>query len=157
MSDKLEQLQKLRKQVRLYEDTLKHYEKAYKADGTIDADEQKRLDAIKNLIDKVVAKIEEDGEKLGWIDATKNAVHARVEEVQDWNSTEDDIVDHSLVETKNNPTPNTSKGSYTVVSGDTGYNIAKKLGITFEALDAANSGVKWSRLSIVISIAARSI
>ena len=38
--------------------------------------------------------------------------------------------------------------TYTVVSGDTGYNIAAKEGTTFSALDAANPGVTWTNLQI---------
>ena len=148
MSDKLEKLQKIRKQVRSYEDTLSSYEKLYIADGTIDAHEQKLLDTIKNLIKKTVAKIEEEEGKLGWVDAAKNVVNANVEAIQDWNSTEDDIVDHSLVEKKINTSPSKSKDNYTVVSGDTGYGIAKKNGISFDALSLANAGVKWSGLGV---------
>ena len=37
---------------------------------------------------------------------------------------------------------------YVVVSGDTGYAIAKKKGISFEQLSSANPGVDWSRLPI---------
>jgi len=39
-------------------------------------------------------------------------------------------------------------GSYTVVSGDTGYKIAGKLGISFDALSEVNAGVKWSKLQV---------
>lgn len=38
--------------------------------------------------------------------------------------------------------------TYQVVSGDTGNNIAKKLGITFAQLEAANPGVNWTNLQI---------
>lgn len=49
-------------------------------------------------------------------------------------------------ETPKEETP--KMGSYTVVSGDTGYKIAGKLGISFDALSAANKGVVWTKLQV---------
>ncbi|WCL80373.1 LysM peptidoglycan-binding domain-containing protein [Saprospira sp. CCB-QB6] len=46
------------------------------------------------------------------------------------------------------PTPQPTVKYYTVVSGDTGYGIARKLGISFSKLSAANPGVNWARLSL---------
>lgn len=43
---------------------------------------------------------------------------------------------------------NQNTDKYTIVSGDTGYKIAQKLGVTFSDLQKANSGINWSRLSI---------
>ena len=46
------------------------------------------------------------------------------------------------------PTPQATTQYYSVVSGDTGYGIARKLGISFSKLSAANPGVNWARLSL---------
>ena len=43
---------------------------------------------------------------------------------------------------------------YSVVAGDTGFNIAQKFGISFEQLSAANPGINWDVLAVgqVLSI-----
>jgi|GEM_PF-3950893 len=46
------------------------------------------------------------------------------------------------------PTPQSTVKYYTVVSGDTGYGIARKLAVSFTKLSAANPGVNWARLSL---------
>ena len=47
-----------------------------------------------------------------------------------------------------NSNANNSPAPYIVVAGDTGVAIARKLNISFEALQRANPAVVWSRLSI---------
>lgn len=48
------------------------------------------------------------------------------------------------------PAPSTPKqpSVYAVMAGDTGFVIARKLGVGFDVLQAANPSVNWSRLSI---------
>lgn len=45
-----------------------------------------------------------------------------------------------------------SASTYAIITGDTGNGIAEKLGVSFEQLSAANTGVKWNNLQIGQSI-----
>ncbi|EXJ79594.1 hypothetical protein A1O3_07873 [Capronia epimyces CBS 606.96] len=57
---------------------------------------------------------------------------------------------YSSVLCTNQTVTNTLPCTYAVVQGDDGYKIAKTLGITFEALQAANANVNWDALLLRI-------
>jgi LysM repeat protein len=50
--------------------------------------------------------------------------------------------------TKTKEHHNKSTAKYQIVHGDTGYRIARKLGVSFAELSRANPSINWSRLSI---------
>ena len=172
-------LKELRAKVRKYEDTYKHYEKLFLADGIIDAEEKAALDKLKSSTKAILAKIEEHEQKLGWFGKMRNHASEIKENIQDDLSDTDDIVDHSLVDydpneassnttssdnddtaedntTTTSPSDNTtdehSEPSYTVIAGDTGTKIANKLGLNFSHLKKLNPDLKWSKLEIGQSI-----
>lgn len=105
---KLQKLVELRTNIRKYEDTLKHYETLFKEDGKIDKQEQEKLDKLSAAIKLIVGKIDAKEKELNPNERTLNALKSNEEVKKDWSSTEDDVVDHSLV---NPSTGNSISGS----------------------------------------------
>ncbi len=98
MATKLEQLKKLRAQLRKISDTLDYYKTLFEADGKIDDYEQGQLDKLNNAIKTIEANIDEKEEKLGFWDSTINFVSEKTEALGDWVSENDDEPDCSLVD-----------------------------------------------------------
>lgn len=99
MAMKLQKLEKLRSNIRKYEDTLKHYETLFKADGHIDKQEQEKLDKLSAAIKLIVGEIDAKEKDLNQNERTLNALKSNEEVKEDWSNTNDDTVDHSLVDT----------------------------------------------------------
>jgi lysozyme family protein len=101
MSDQTrEELKELRGQVRVLADTIEHYRKLFAEDGNIDAAEQTILDQLSAKVTKVEALIDKKEETLGFGDAILNKSSEIAENVGDFLSKKDDIVDHSLVDSE---------------------------------------------------------
>ncbi len=87
MSEELAEIEKLEQEVKKLKDTLKYYSKLYAEDGVIDDTEQKKMDAMNAIIDKIevsiAAKVKElsFGEKI--IHAASNIVEDVVDVVED--------------------------------------------------------------------------
>lgn len=94
----LEQLEKLRGAIRKYEDTLEYYRKVFNDDGEIDDYEQTQLDKLDAAIIKINKEITKRVEELSDKDKVENLYNTGVEAAADLYSTEDDIVDHSLID-----------------------------------------------------------
>ena len=97
MSD-LEKLKKLRVVIRKYEDTLAYYGKVFKDDGEIDDYEQAQLDKLGAAIIKINKEIEKRAKELNDGDKVENLYNTGVEAAADLYNTDDDIVDHSLID-----------------------------------------------------------
>lgn len=118
---KLQKLEKLRASLRKYEDALKHYEKLYLADGTIDKEEQKKLDKLNAALKKILAKIESKEKELSSNERSDNALKSNEEAKKDWSSTKDDTVDPGLLNAEvEDEDDNTSSG------GSIGGSVGKK-------------------------------
>ena len=119
---KLQKLEKLRASLRKYEDALKHYEKLYLADGTIDKEEQKKLDKLNAALKKILAKIESKEKELSSNERSDNALKSNEEAKKDWSSTKDDTVDPGLLNAEvEDEDDNTSSGGSSI-----GGSVGKK-------------------------------
>jgi len=98
MSDQLDQLKKLRVQIRSYKDTLKYYKKIFEADGKIDEKEQAELNKLDELITKIEENISARQKKLNFKAKISNTFSKSKEGISDALSKKDDIVDHNLVD-----------------------------------------------------------
>ena len=94
----LKQLKALRSQLRSWNDTLDYYQKAFEADGNIDAKEKTQLDKLKASIYKIEEKVSKKQESLNFKGKISNTLSGTTERVKDYFSSTDDIVDHSLVD-----------------------------------------------------------
>lgn len=90
----------MRTQIRKIEDTIKYYELLYSEDGEIDDFEQKQIDKLNQTLGNVKLKVEGQIKKLNPLEIAKNNKSTIQEISDDEASTEDDIVDHSLVKEK---------------------------------------------------------
>jgi uncharacterized protein (TIGR02594 family) len=122
MASKLEKLQKIRAAVRKYEDTLVHYESLFKADGTVDANEQALLDKLRGTIQRTVAEIDVREKALSQSEQQENALNANEEQKADWKNTDDDVVDHSLMK-EGEETATSSGKSISASVGKKGKNV----------------------------------
>lgn len=94
----LEKLKELRAKVRKYQDTAEHYRALFAEDGTIDNWEQEQLDKLQATIDKVLKEIERRHQKLSSQDQMTNLYDTSREVLSDQFSSDDDIVDHKLID-----------------------------------------------------------
>ena len=97
MNKKLDKLRKLRKKIRVYEDTINHYQKLYEEDGEIDEFEQQQLDKLQTNLTAIKATLETAIKELSPDEAISNTSSTLAESVSDEASTDDDIVNHALV------------------------------------------------------------
>lgn len=105
MSKLLKQLKTLRGQVRKYKDTLAYYEKLFNEDGVIDDQERSKLDRLNAAIQKIEDNVIQRQQKLKLGGKIVNKVNETTENIGDSLRKRDDIVDHSLVNQEENPTP----------------------------------------------------
>lgn len=97
MNKKLDKLKNLRKKIRVYEDTLSHYQNLYEEDGKIDEFEQQQLDKLQTNLTAIKATLETAIKELSPDEAISNTSQAQAEATSDEASTDDDIVNHALV------------------------------------------------------------
>lgn len=133
MSEKLKELQRKRAQLRKIEDTTRYYEKLFEADGTIYPHEQAQLDQLNQSITTVKAEINNKIKKLSFTEKIENDKNAKKEKIADEKSTEDDVIDHTLLKKKYIPIK-----KHQVKEGDTYSEISRKTGISVEDLRAWN-------------------
>ena len=133
MNEKLKELKKKRAKLRKIEDTIRHYEKLYKADGTIYPHEQAQLNQLNQDLVTVKAEITKKIKELSNSEKIENDKNTWEEKLKDNASTKDDVVDHTLLKKKYLPIK-----KHQVKEGDTYSEISRKTGVSVEDLRAWN-------------------